>query len=220
MRVRKIIQRLFILLLSICYVLFVPPGGVADEKKDAGKITFTFSKKRSVPKKKTAFSLKNSLETKYTIIQYNSLKALKEFDGEIDYSPAGKSLKELFSGSGSTDRMTKIKIKIDALYERAQEILDMQKRMEKVTINVYLNKEELGKAYQMIYGTKLRARAWYLLELKTVFINADDVFEGMLAHEMAHHIIDHFLTVRPPRASAEILATYVDAHLFKKTRKY
>ncbi len=53
-----------------------------------------------------------------------------------------------------------------------------------------------------------------------IFINADDIHEGMLTHEMTHHIIDHFLTVRPPRASAEILAVYVDAHLFKKTRKY
>ena len=36
---------------------------------------------------------------------------------------------------------------------------------------------------------------------------------GMLAHEMAHAIIDDFLQVRPPMASAEILARYVDAHL-------
>jgi hypothetical protein len=38
--------------------------------------------------------------------------------------------------------------------------------------------------------------------------------EGILAHEMAHAIIDQFLTVRPPSATAEILARYVDGHLF------
>jgi hypothetical protein len=40
-----------------------------------------------------------------------------------------------------------------------------------------------------------------------------DLHEGMLAHEMAHCIIDYFLLVRPPVASAEILARYVDEHL-------
>jgi hypothetical protein len=37
----------------------------------------------------------------------------------------------------------------------------------------------------------------------------------MLAHEMAHSIIDHYLRVRPPHATAEILARYVDGHLFE-----
>ena len=37
--------------------------------------------------------------------------------------------------------------------------------------------------------------------------------QGMLAHEMAHSIIDHYLTVRPPKRSAEILARFVDKHL-------
>ena len=40
-----------------------------------------------------------------------------------------------------------------------------------------------------------------------------DVHAGMLAHELAHAIIDHYLTVRPPAQTAEILARYVDSHL-------
>jgi hypothetical protein len=35
----------------------------------------------------------------------------------------------------------------------------------------------------------------------------------MLAHEMAHCVIDHYLLIRPPMATAEILARYVDSHL-------
>ena len=34
-----------------------------------------------------------------------------------------------------------------------------------------------------------------------------------MAHEIAHAIIDHYLLIRPPRATAEILAHYVDEHL-------
>jgi hypothetical protein len=46
-------------------------------------------------------------------------------------------------------------------------------------------------------------------------VNADDLTEGILAHEMAHSIIDHFLVIRPPKAATEILARYVDRHLFE-----
>ncbi len=116
---------------------------------------------------------------------------------------------------------SKIKYKIDGLYERVQDILDMRKRSKKkLIIDLYDSKKEMGKTYAKLYGGKLRVRSWYVFQLNTIFVNTNDVHEGMLAHEMAHSIIDHFLTVRPPRASAEILAVYVDTHLFRKTRKY
>jgi hypothetical protein len=65
-----------------------------------------------------------------------------------------------------------------------------------------------------IFKRRGSARAWYVYEYNTIYINVRDVNEGMLAHELAHSIIDHYLSVRPPRASAEILATYVDKSLF------
>ena len=90
----------------------------------------------------------------------------------------------------------------------------MRKIMKKVKINIYHDKEELRDAYQQIYNKTCRLRAWYIFEFNTIYLNVDDVHEGMLAHEIAHSIIDHYLTVRPPSATAEILARYVDGHLF------
>jgi hypothetical protein len=40
------------------------------------------------------------------------------------------------------------------------------------------------------------------------------MYEGILAHEIAHSIIDNYLLILPPKATAEILARYVDEHLF------
>ena len=51
------------------------------------------------------------------------------------------------------------------------------------------------------------------LHKKIADIRVQDINEGILAHEMAHAIIDHFFDIRPPRATAEILARYVDKHL-------
>jgi len=153
------------------------------------------------------------LETKHTIIQYKTRKDLEKFDRKIDYSAGRSTFSRMFGSSGSSASGTALANKIDALYERVQEILEMRGKMKKVIINVYANEYELDQAYYGITGARCRIRAWYIYESNTVYINADDVHEGMLAHEIAHAVIDHYLLVRPPRATAEILAHYVDKHL-------
>ena len=80
-------------------------------------------------------------------------------------------------------------------------------------INIYSNKEQLQNVYRREVKTQGEFRAWYTFEQHTIYLQVEDINEGMLAHEMAHAIIDNFLQVRPPSASAEILARYVDAHL-------
>ncbi|MBW2075389.1 MAG: hypothetical protein JRI58_11710 [Deltaproteobacteria bacterium] len=154
-----------------------------------------------------------SIETKHTIIQYQTLEDLKKFNKKVAYYSLGWGLKSLFSGSGSDNMADKLKKKVDALYRRVQEILDMRKKIEKVIINIYHDKKQLHAAYYKIFKKKCPSRAWYIYEYNTIYINADDLHERMLAHEMAHAIIDHYFAVRPPTATAEILARYVDKHL-------
>jgi len=57
-------------------------------------------------------------------------------------------------------------------------------------------------------------------EFNTIYLNVQDLFSEMLAHELAHAIVDNHLSVRPPRATAEILARYVGKHLNKKAKVY
>jgi hypothetical protein len=172
-----------------------------------------------------------NLETKYTIIHYQNLEDLKKFDDKIDFSPGKWGIKSLFSSSDSKQVKDKLASRVDALFdvvykemdsifEKVQEILDMRKKMKKVKINIYGNKRELHAAFYKIYKKKCRIRSWYLYERKTIYINVDDLHEGILAHEMAHHVHDNYLIIRPPRATAEILARYVDKHLFDEVKKY
>ena len=71
-----------------------------------------------------------------------------------------------------------------------------------------------------IYKKKREYRAWYIFEYNTIYLNVQDLHSEMFAHEMAHAIIDNYLAVRPPRATAEILARYVGKHLNKKAKVY
>ncbi len=162
------------------------------------------------------------LETKYTIIQYRSIEDLKKISKKINYSIGDLSPKHLSSNSDFDDLANYLKKKVDSLYERVQEVLDMHKKTKKVFIKIYPNKNQLHTAYRKIYKkslrtyeTSLQPRAWYIYEINAICINVNDLNEGMLAHEMAHSIIDHYLLIRPPKASAEILARYVDRHLYK-----
>ena len=154
-----------------------------------------------------------SIETKYTIIYYKSDADLLRFHLAIRFRRGLWSTKHLSKPDTQHDLQKQLSAKVDQLFERVQEILDMRKKMPKVTIMVYPDKKQLRQVYEETYQEKCRIRGWYRHKNNTVYLTVADLQVGMLAHELAHAIIDHYLIVKPPAASAEILARYVDSHL-------
>lgn len=157
--------------------------------------------------------------TRYTKLVFNNSEDRLKFYESIDF-PKGDSLTGLFSSPKPYEIEQDLVRKVDLLFEKVQAILDMRKKMRKVRVRLVSNKNELQENYQKIYKTKGTVRGWYVYDFNTVYLNVQDVHEGMLAHELGHAIIDHYLSVRPPRATAEILAKYVDKHLFEEVKKY
>ena len=154
-----------------------------------------------------------ALESRYTIILYQSADDLARLDRHLKYDAVRRGLKGLFA-TGNTGSLTAtVPAKVDALFERVQEILDMGRAMQKPTIFIHPDRHRLHEAYRQLYNRPCRIRAWYQFSTNGIYLNVRDLHEGMLAHEMAHAIIDHYLLVRPPAATAEILARYVDSHL-------
>lgn len=172
-----------------------------------------------------------TLKTKYLTVTYENIEDLNLFDEKIDFSADANSFSSFLSAhqpSGTKLRGTKIERtalenkviqKMDALVEKVQLILDMRKPMN-VIVKLYPNKTALQGAYFNIYKKKREFRAWYIFEYNTIYLNVQDLFAEMLAHEIAHAIIDNYLSVKPPRATAEILARYVGKHLNKKAKVY
>ena len=164
--------------------------------------------------------LRHSLETRYTVIRYHTVEDLERFNRKVNYSPEQLGFMQMFSRSSSHDLTDEITKKVDAVYERVQQILGMRKKNKKVIINIYPDDKQLHAVYLKHKDTAFRnfnpstrLRAWYIHKNNTIYVNSTDLHEGMLAHEMAHAVIDHYLLVRPPGATAEILARYVDSHL-------
>ncbi len=168
-----------------------------------------------------------SLETKYLTLKYENALDLKKFDEKIEFSPDTSNFSHFSNAnrpggpnrSGELSGEKKMANKLDALVEKVQLILDMRKPIN-ITVRIYPDEIALHSAYFEIYKKKKQLRAWYTFESNTIHVNAQDLFAGMLAHEISHAIVDHFLEVKPPRATAEILARYVDRHLTEQAKVY
>lgn len=158
-----------------------------------------------------------SIESTHTIIRYQSIEDLAMFNNSIKYGLAQTKAEINKKPQSHKTLENIISEKSDILFERVQDILDMRRKMKKVIINIYPNKLQLYKVYTQLFNEPCAVRAWYLFKRNTVYINASDLHEGILAHEIAHSVIDHFLFISPPPASSEILARYVDSHLHDQT---
>ncbi|MFC1859694.1 hypothetical protein ACFL9U_16945 [Thermodesulfobacteriota bacterium] len=157
------------------------------------------------------------LETKHTILHYKSFADLKKFSAKINFSPGGWGRKNLIF-KANEDLTKRITTEVDALLERVQEILNMPKKMQKIIVRICPDNEQLHAFFSYFsdrtYNGETPPRAWYCYSRNTIYINADDIHEGILAHEIAHAVVDHHLMVRPSKDVAEIIARYVEARLF------
>lgn len=167
----------------------------------------------------SAADAQHVVTTRHTILTFNSVEDMAVFGDAIQFAESN-SLASIFSSPSPGDTKKELVRKIDLLFEKVQLILDMRKPMNKVKIKVHSNQAQLQQSFRKIYKKDDNPRGWYLFDNNTVYINAEDVQEGMLAHELGHAIIDHYFSVRPPRATAEILAKYVDLHLFDEVKQY
>ena len=159
------------------------------------------------------------IETKHMTLVFNEIDDVELLNDAINYPP--ESLASFFYvNTDSENTQQELIQRVDLLFEKVQQILDMHKEMRKIRVRLFSNADQLDVAYSKIYHKKNTMRGWYVHEFNTIFLNVRDVHEGVFAHELGHSIIDHFLSVRPPRATAEILAKYVDKHLFDEVEKY
>ena len=52
-----------------------------------------------------------------------------------------------------------------------------------------------------------------VFKINTLFTSEEKVSANVLAHEIAHCIVDHYFSVIPPTKVAEMIAQYADAHI-------
>ncbi len=103
--------------------------------------------------------------------------------------------------------------KCDTIFQRVEEVIDMHPPGVHVTVLVARNQGKIAGIHAARYGHGVDADAFYAFENNTIYAAYPELSESVLAHEMAHAIIDHYFGTRPPRKIEEMLAIYADENL-------
>jgi len=93
--------------------------------------------------------------------------------------------------------------RVDELVERVEDLLDMYP--SRLHFDIILVPRYTGGEI-----------AFYSHKTRSITVAVDRVTDGVLAHEIAHAVICHYFPVPPPERTQEILAQYVDRHLWEQ----
>ena len=96
-----------------------------------------------------------------------------------------------------------VKDRVDELVERVEQLLEMYPPDFHFSISL---------DGSVLHGSA----AEYSHKIRTIFVTRDRVTDGVLAHEIAHAVISVYFPVPPPQRAQEILAQYVDKHLYEE----
>jgi hypothetical protein len=133
-----------------------------------------------------------TIETQFARIQYSDDQHLNDFVWRV----TGRRLEAAESENAA-------KARVDELVDRVESLLDM--RTNALHFDIVL--EPVYAAGNI---------AFYSHEKKSIRVFVNRVTDGVLAHEIAHAVICHYFPVPPPERTQEILAQYVDQHLWNE----
>lgn len=148
-------------------------------------------------------------ETQYATIYYSNDSDLNSFTRNI------RSGLQIFGESQKENPML-AKNRVDAIVERVEEILDMYSPNLHFKIYIYPAYKDLSLKYLAIGNFGKSPIAFYNHKTRAIYLSLQDTTDGVLAHEIGHAVINFFFPVPPPARMQEILAQYVDRHLWEK----
>jgi len=146
------------------------------------------------------------LETAYSTISYHSEADLLGFGRTI-----GKGQAALIRDNARAAQTAREEV--DRLVYRVKTLLDMHPPLFRFNIIVLSNYGEIEGAYASLGLSGPAPIAFYRQKSQTIYVSVDKLTPGVLAHEIAHAVINAFFSTPPPAQMQEILAQYVDRHL-------
>lgn len=170
------------------------------------KIVFIFFFILLTPSLPSNVSFSSELKSQYTTVIYENEKLLKKFNRNVYLG----SLSYLTREKESIAVSDEVRHKIDTITERAKIIIETFPKKLRFTIVFLSSATDVQRIYKEKYNIKTNYIAFYSPEDKTIFISVNNVDTGVLAHEVAHAVIDKYFVVSPPARVHEILAQYVE----------
>jgi hypothetical protein len=149
------------------------------------------------------------LKTRYTTIVYKSENLLRKFNKEVSLG----SLAYIMRDTRSITAEDEVKNKVDVIIEKVESVLEMFPRNLRFTVMLLPGEKDVQKVYREKYRAEVDYIAFYSPRDETVYVSVDDIRRGVLAHELAHVVVDHYYGVPTPVRIHEILARFAESHL-------
>ncbi len=149
------------------------------------------------------------IKTAFAVIKYADESLLKTFNKKVGRSSYGFSFGQ--KSSGTADQVARKQV--DHLIGRVQEILDMRPEGLHFTIEILANPKQVQQVYKKEYGRSVNFIAFYSPRSETVYFAANNLRRTVIAHEIAHAVIDRYFDKAPPVKIHELLAQFVEKQL-------
>lgn len=108
---------------------------------------------------------------------------------------------------------------VDTIFLETSDILDIHVYTFKAQIHFLESQQDISAMLFKLVRQSIRESSFYFPENKTIYISAQDIDLGILGHEIAHAIINHYFVVPIPEKAQEVLSGYVEYNLKKKSKK-
>lgn len=149
----------------------------------------------------------NTLQTMYSTISYPDGDGLLDLGRRINKDSYGL-VRDREKAAGM------VREDVDRIVFRVKALLDMHPPDFRFDVVVFRTYGELKEAYRGLGMTGKAPVAFYRQKSHTIYLSLDKLTAGILAHEVAHAVINAFFAAPPPAQVQEILAQYVDRHLW------
>lgn len=108
------------------------------------------------------------------------------------------------------------KTRVDKIVEKVKAILDMHPPDLNFSIYLYQSYREIEDTYRSMGILGKAPISFYAHRTKAIYVSIENITDKILAHEIAHAVIIFYFGTPPPAKMQEILAQYVDKHLWGK----
>jgi len=150
------------------------------------------------------------MESNFFIVYYSPDANLEDMERELKKRPLYFDQPARY---GETTTSGEICERLDRLFNHVRDVIDMHPKMPKIEIKIFKDRYALDDECFKVFGKREELKSFYVYDRNTIYTSESDIEDSIMAHEMAHAVIDHYFSVIPPETVREILASYVDAHL-------
>lgn len=112
-----------------------------------------------------------------------------------------------------SETLRKVDCTLDEIVEGVEVALGMFPDGLDIELILLPDRKAVSNAYEYRYGGKVNYKAFISLSSMKIWVSVKDINKRVLAHEIAHAIVETYFTERPPYKMHELMAQYAERHV-------